>query len=111
MLRTSSTFPRSAGRIETSRERLEPFARSPAPDDRLALAAMGPASASADILEPHLAPVVSASGRRPRAIAEAKPKTDRLDARTLREPLDAGFLPSVRRPDESLARAGQARRP
>jgi len=46
---------RSAGRIETSRERLEPFARSPAPDDRLALAATGPASASADILEPHLA--------------------------------------------------------
>ena len=42
-----------------------------------------------------------ASGRRPRAIAEAKPKTDRLDARTLREPLDAGCPPSVRRPDES----------
>jgi transposase len=93
---------RSAGRIETTREQLELFARSLAGDDQVALEATGPANAVADVLEPHVARVVIANTRRVRAIAEAKVKTDQIDARTLCELLDAGFLPGVWRPDASI---------
>ena len=41
-----------------------------------------------------------ANPRKVRAIAEAKVKTDKVDAQTLCELLDAGFLPAVWRPDE-----------
>jgi transposase len=91
---------RSAGRIKTSVAELELFARSLAPDDQVALEATGPANAITRILEPHAARVVVANTRRLRAIAEAKVKTDKVDARTLCELLDAGFLPAVWSPDE-----------
>jgi transposase len=91
---------RSAGRIETTREQLELFAQSLARDDRVALEATGPANAIAGILEPHVGRVVIANTRRVRAIAEAKVKSDKVDAATLCELLDAGFLPAVWSPDE-----------
>jgi transposase len=90
---------RSAGRIKTSREQLELFAHSLAPDDQVALEATGPANAIARIVEPHVGRVLIANTRRVRAIAEAKVKTDKVDAATLCELLDAGFLPSVWQPD------------
>ena len=90
---------RPAGRIKTSPEQLELFAQSLAPDDQVALEATGAASAIADVLAPHVARVVVANTRRVRAIAEAKVKTDRVDAATLCELLDAGFLPAVWRPE------------
>jgi transposase len=93
---------RSLGRIKTTRRQLELFARSLGKGDRVALEATGPANAVADILEPDVARVVVANTRRVRAIAEAKVKTDRIDARTLCELLDAGFLPGVWRPDASI---------
>jgi transposase len=92
---------RSARRLKTSVEELERFARSLAPDDQVALEATGPANAIARILEPHVARVVVANTRRVRAIAEAKVKTDKVDAATLCELLAAGFLPAVWSPDES----------
>jgi transposase len=91
---------RSAGRIATSLEQLELFAQSLAKDDRVALEATGPANAIAGILAPHVGRVVVANTRRVRAIAEAKVKTDKVDAQTLCELLDAGFLPAVWSPDE-----------
>jgi transposase len=91
---------RSRGRIKTDPRELELFAPSLAPDDQVALEATGPAERIAAILAPHVARVVIANPRRVRAIAEAKVKTDRVDARTLCELLDAGFLPAVWRPDE-----------
>jgi transposase len=91
---------RSAGRIKTTRADLELFARSLAPDDQVALEASGPALRIARIIEPHVGRVVIANTRRVRAIAEAKVKTDAVDARTLCELLDAGFLPEVFGPDE-----------
>ena len=91
---------RSAGRIKTSVEELELFARSLAPDDQVALEATGPALAIKRLIEPHVARVVIANTRRLRAIAEAKVKTDKVDARTLCELLEAGFLPEVFGPDE-----------
>jgi transposase len=94
---------RSAGRVRTSLEELEPFARSLGPDDLVALEATGPANAIARVLEPHVGRVVIANSRRVRAIAEAKVKTDKVDAATLCELLDAGFLPAVWSPDEQVS--------
>jgi transposase len=91
---------RSRGRIKTRPEELELFARSLAPDDQVALEATGAAERIAAILEPHVARVLVANTRRVRAIAESKVKTDRVDAHTLCELLDAGFLPAVWRPDQ-----------
>jgi transposase len=91
---------RSGRRIRTSPTELELFSQSLAPADQVALEASGPALAIARILEPHVARVVVANPRKVRAIAEAKVKTDKVDARTLCELLDAGFLPDVFCPDE-----------
>src|SRR6266511_1145927 len=91
---------RSGRRIKTSVAELELFAKSLAADDQVALEASGPALAIKRILEPHVGRVVIANTRKVRAIAEAKVKTDKVDARTLCELLDAGFLPEVFGPDE-----------
>ncbi len=91
---------RSAGRIKTTVAELELFAQSLAEDDQVALEATGPANAIARVLEPHVGRVVIANTRRVRAIAEAKVKSDKVDAATLCELLDAGFLPAVWSPDE-----------
>ena len=73
---------RSAGRIATTLEQLEPFARSLAPTDRAVLAATGNALAIARILEPHVAEVVLAHAKQVRAISHARAKTDKIDATT-----------------------------
>ena len=91
---------RSVGRIETSGEELELFARSLAPSDQVALEATGPALQIKRLIEPHVGRVVIANTRKLRAIAEARVKTDKVDARTLCELLAAGFLPEVFGPDE-----------
>jgi transposase len=103
---------RSGGRIKTSVAELERFAQSLAPDDQVALESSGPALAIKRVIEPHVGRVVVANTRRVRAIAEAKVKTDKVDARTLCELLHAGFLPEVFSPDEwtrSLRRRLQRR--
>ena len=91
---------RSAGRVKTSRAELELFAQSLAPTDQVALEATGPALQIKRLIEPHVGRVVIANTRKLRAIAEAKVKTDKVDARTLCELLAAGFLPEVFDPDE-----------
>src|SRR5215216_5585941 len=101
---------RPAGRLKTSVEELELFARSLASDDQVALEATGPANAIARIVEPHVARVVVANTRRVRAIAEAKLKTDKVDAATLCELLAAGFLPAVWSPDGVDARVARPAR-
>jgi len=103
---------RSGGRIKTNVAELELFAKSLALDDQVALESSGPALAIKRVSEPHVAGVVVANTKRVRAIAEAKVKTDKVDARTLCELLDAGFLPGVFSPDEwtrSLRRRLQRR--
>jgi transposase len=91
---------RAAGRVKSSIEELELFAGSLCPDDEVAMEATGPALQIARILKPHVGRVVIANTRRLRAIAEAKVKTDKVDASTLCELLAAGFLPAVWAPDE-----------
>jgi hypothetical protein len=75
---------RSGGRVPTSPAGLAILANSLAADDQVALEATGNALAIARRLEPHVARVVVATRTELRAITEAKVKTDRRDARTLR---------------------------
>jgi transposase len=90
---------RSAGRIETTPEQLELFARSLGSDDRVALEVTGSAWEIARILEPHVARVVVVSPN-DTGIRQARAKTDRLDARTLARLLWGGELDAVWAPDE-----------
>jgi transposase len=90
---------RSAGRIETSPEMLELFARSLGSEDRVALEVTGGAWEIARILEPHVRRVVVVSPD-DTGIRQARAKTDRLDARTLARLLWAGELDAVWMPDE-----------
>ena len=91
---------RSAGRVETKPERLELFAGSLCPDDRVALEVTGNAWEIARILEPHVAQVLVVSPS-DTMIRQARAKTDRLDARTLARLLAAGSLDGVWMPDEA----------
>jgi transposase len=86
---------RSVGRVVTTVERLELFARSLAADDRVVLEATGNALAIARILEPHVAEVVLAHAKQVRAISHAKIKTDKIDAKVLADLLAADLIPRV----------------
>jgi transposase len=90
---------RSAGRVKMTAEGLEALAASLAATDRVALEVSGGAWEVARILEPHAQRVVVVS---PDAtgIAQARTKTDRLDARTLATLLSRGELEAVWMPDE-----------
>ena len=90
---------RSAGRIESSPDVLELFARSLGPEDRVALEVTGGAWEIARILEPHVQRVVVVSPD-DTGIRQARAKTDRLDACTLARLLWAGELDAVWMPDE-----------
>jgi transposase len=90
---------RSTGRVETTPERLELFAASLGPHDRVALEVTGNAWEIARILEPHVAKVIVVSPA-DTGIRQARAKTDRLDARTLARLLAAGELDAVWTPDE-----------
>ena len=92
---------RSAGRIETTPEALELFARSLDPRDRVALEVTGNAWAIARILEAQVARVIVVSPS-DTGIRQARAKTDRLDARTLARLLWAGELDGVWAPDERV---------
>jgi transposase len=91
---------RSAGRVETTPERLELFARSLGADDRVALEVSGGAWEIARLLEPHVKRVIVVSPD-DTGIRQARAKTDRLDARTLARLLAAGELDAVWMPDEA----------
>ena len=93
---------RSAGRIATTPEILELFARSLAPTDRVVLEATGNALAIARILAPHVAEVVLAHAKQVRAISHARVKTDKVDARILADLLAAGLIPAVWIGDERV---------
>jgi transposase len=102
---------RSAGRVETTPERLELFARSLGANDRVALEVTGNAWEIARILEPHVKRVIVVSPD-DTGIRRARAKTDRLDARTLAKLLATGELDAVWMPDArtSVMRRRLARR-
>ncbi len=93
---------RAAGQVETTPEALRLFAASLAATDEVAIEATVNTFAIAALLEQHVARVVISNPLRTRAIAEAKVKTDKVDARVLAELLRAGYLPGIWCPDEQL---------
>jgi len=90
---------RSAGRIGATPEELTAFARALRPDDRVVLEATTNTWAIVELLETHAGEVVVSNPQRTRAIADAKKKTDTIDAATLAELLAADYLPLVWQPD------------
>ncbi|WP_201842672.1 IS110 family transposase [Microvirga zambiensis] len=91
---------RDAGKVDLERSRLLHFAKSLKPDDEVVLEATGNTSAIVRLLSPFVARVVIANLNLVRAIAWAKVKTDKIDARVLAKLHASGFLPEVWMPDE-----------
>lgn len=87
-------------RFACTREQLERFAkRHLGPDCRVALEATTNTWGVVAVLKPHAAEVVVSNPMRTRAIAEAKIKTDKVDAEVLAHLLRTDFLPHVWTPD------------
>ena len=91
---------RDEGRIGVTPEALRAWAATLRGDDEVALEATGNSDAIANLLIPLVGRVVVSNPSKTRAIAEAKVKTDKVDARILAQLLAADFLPPVWLPDE-----------
>jgi transposase len=86
---------RDEGRIGVRPEELRGWAAGLRPDDEIALEATTNSDAIATMLRPLVRRVVVSNPRKTRAIAEAKVKTDKVDARILAQLLAADFLPGT----------------
>jgi transposase len=91
---------RQVGQISTTPEALRVFADSLAPSDEVAIEATCNTHAIARLLESRVARVVVSNPTKTRAIAEAKVKTDKVDAEVLAQLLAADYLPAVWLPDD-----------
>ena len=92
-------------RLPCTKESLEAFARERlSPTDHLALEATTNTWAVVALLRPHVERIVVGNPLRTRAIAEAKVKTDKVDAEVLAQLLRCDYLPSVWQPDEDTQR-------
>jgi transposase len=74
------------------------------PTDHVALEATTNCWAVADVLRPHVARVLVSNPMATKAIAQAKVKTDKVDAHVLAQLLRCDFLPEVWQPDEATRR-------
>jgi transposase len=86
-------------RISTEPDSLREFARTLGPQDQVVLEATANTWPIADLLAERAGKVVVSNPLRTRAIADAKIKTDKVDARTLAQLLAADFIPQVWVPD------------
>src|SRR5919107_1886138 len=91
---------RRLGRIGMTRDHLAAFARTLTRDDHVVVEATDNASAVAELIRPHVGRVVIANPRQVRLIAEARVKTDVVDATVLARLYASGFLPEVWVPDQ-----------
>jgi len=90
---------RRLGRVET--RELQAFAESLGPDDHVVLESTAFTWAIAELLGRHAGKVTVSNPMRTKAIASAKVKTDKVDARVLAQLGAADFLPGVWAPDEA----------
>ena len=90
----------SGGRIELLSSALQSFAKRLRRTDEIVLEATGNTAAIVAALKPHVARVIVANPLQVRLIAEAKVKTDKIDAAVLAQLYASGFLPEVWIPDE-----------
>ncbi|MCM2347817.1 MAG: IS110 family transposase [Acidovorax soli] len=91
---------RPGGRVVLQHAELERFAQSLRASDEVVLEATGNTAAIVTALKPHVAKVVIANPLQVRLIAEARVKTDKIDAAILAQLYASGFLPQVWMPDE-----------
>ena len=84
---------RDDGRIGVRPEDLRAWAATLDPGDEIALEATTNSDAIATMLRPLVARVVVSNPRKTRAIAEAKVKTDKVDARILAQPTSTSMTP------------------
>jgi transposase len=89
-----------AGQVATTVDELGMFADSLGAGDEVAREATGNSWAVASVLARRGVRVMVSNPYNTRAIAEAKVKTDKIDAAVLAELLAAKFLPAVWMPDE-----------
>lgn len=93
------------GRTGCLRPELEAFARAHLEEtDRVALEATTNTWAVVDVLRPFVAELVVGNPLKTRAIAEARVKTDKVDAEVLAQLLRCDYLPTVWQPDEPAQR-------
>ena len=92
---------RPGERIAATPAELRAFAETLGPDDHVVLEATVNTWQIADILRAHAGRVVVSNPMKTRAIAEAKVKTDKVDAAVLAQLLAADFIPEVWGPDEA----------
>lgn len=90
---------RRLGRIETGQ--LRAFAESLGPEDHVVLESTAMTWAIAELLAGHAGRVTVSNPMRTRAIASAKVKTDKIDAKVLAQLGAADFLPEVWAPDQA----------
>ena len=90
---------REGGRVVLRHDALERFAHGLRPSDEIVLEATGNTCAIVTALKPHVAKVVIANPLQVRLIAEARVKTDKIDAAILAQLYASGFLPQVWMPD------------
>ena len=92
-------------RFALNRRVLELFAKKILrKSDHVALEATTNCWAVADALRPHVAKVLVSNPMATKAIAQAKVKTDKVDAHVLAQLLRCDFLPEVWQPDEGTQR-------
>lgn len=86
-------------RFACTREALLQFAEELTKQDSVALEVTTNAWAVADLLQPFVGQVIVSNPMKTKAIAEAKVKTDKVDAEVLAQLLRCDYLPSVWVPD------------
>jgi transposase len=94
---------RQAGRFLTTPAGVREFAAGLGPEDEVALEATGNTWAIVTVLQSQAGRVVVSNPAKTRAIAEAKIKTDKVDAAILAGLLAADYLPPVWIPDAETA--------
>ncbi|CAB3630108.1 Transposase [Achromobacter xylosoxidans] len=92
---------RAGGRAGLRRDELERFAAKLHKSDHVVLEATGNIAAIVNVLRPHVARVAIANPLQVRLIAEARVKTDKIDAAVLAQLYASHFLPEVWMPDEN----------
>src|ERR671912_811517 len=92
---------RRLGRVVMTRDHLSAFARTLTHDDHVVVEATGNASAVAEVIRPYVGRVVIANPRQVRLIAEARIKTDVIDATVLARLYASGFRSKDWVPDEA----------
>ena len=102
-LRLGRSRVTQAGTFATTPEGVREFAAGLGPHDEVALEATGNTWAIATVLASRAGRVVVSNPVKTRAIAEAKVKTDKVDAAILAQLLAADFLPPVWMPDAATS--------